>query len=325
MRGGRSVAAALRAGGCEVRIFNRLLALLVGRFGRNHRKLLLVDDEVAFVGGINIGDENVSAAGRPGWADLAVEIRGPLSAHLGRMIRREPRPPINSPVHIYLSRLGGGWRLRRRYLKAFAGARERIDIAHGYFLPDRGIVRAITAAARRGIQVRLLLAGRSDVPFARWATRRLYRRLLAAGVTIHEWSHSMLHAKVATVDGDRLLVGSFNLDPFSLVNLEALVEVMDLRVAEQAEAWIQEHFSRSRTITSVEASSWLRRWVLHPFGFLVARLAEVVSRQVTGQGSRLPSDPPTTTHQQQPDLLDTESGKPANSGEDEVNDGPEAS
>ena len=77
---------------------------------------------------------------------------------------------------------------------------------------------------------RLLLAGRSDVPFARAATRSLYCRLLAAGVHIHEWSDSVLHAKVATVDGLSLLVGSFNLDPFSLSNLEVLVEVVDQAV-----------------------------------------------------------------------------------------------
>jgi cardiolipin synthase len=76
VRGGRAVAAALLAGGCDVRIYNRLLSLFIGRFGRNHRKILLVDDEVAFLGGINIGDENVSARGRPSWADVALEIRG---------------------------------------------------------------------------------------------------------------------------------------------------------------------------------------------------------------------------------------------------------
>lgn len=276
-RGGRAVAAALRAAGCEVEIYNRLLALLLGRFGRNHRKLLIVDDEVAFLGGINIGDENVGQGGRPGWADLALEIRGPQSMHLGQMIRREPRLPIDSSLRIYLSGLGGGWRLRRRYLKAIAGAQLRIHIAHGYFLPDRGVVRSITAAARRGVQVRLLLAGRSDVPFARVATRSLYRRLLAAGVGIHEWSRSILHAKVATVDGRRLLVGSFNLDPFSLANQEALVEVADAQVVAQGEAWIQGRFAHARAITSVPGSSRLQWWPLDWLGMLIGRFAAAIA------------------------------------------------
>jgi cardiolipin synthase len=286
VRGGRAVAAALSEAGCRVRIYNRLLAVLVGRIGRNHRKILLVDDEVAFLGGINIGDENVADSERPGWADLALEIRGPQCLRLGQMIRRQPQAPIDSALHIYLSGLGGGWRLRRRYLKAFARARLRIHVAHGYFMPDRGLVRAITAAARRGVQVRLLLAGRSDVPFARAATRSLYRRLLAAGVAIHEWNGSVLHAKVATIDGRRLLVGSFNLDPFSLVNLEALVEVDDTRVIDQGEAWIQDHFARSRTMTAVEASSWPQRWLLDPLGRLVVRLAAAISRRIAHRKRR---------------------------------------
>jgi cardiolipin synthase len=278
VRGGRAVATALRAGGCNVLIYNRLLSSFIGHLGRNHRKILLVDDEVAFLGGINIGDENIGARGRQGWADLALEIRGPQCAYLGQTIRGERRSPIHSSLHVYLSGLGGGWRLRRRYLKAFDNAEERIHVAHGYFLPDRGIVRAIVAAARRGVEVRLLLAGRSDVPFVRAATRRLYRRLLDAGVTIHEWTHSVLHAKVASVDGRRLLVGSFNLDPFSLANLEALVEVADARVVERGEAWIQDRFARSHSVTSVEARSLLPRWLPDPRGLVTARLVDAVSR-----------------------------------------------
>jgi len=288
-RGARSIAATLRSAGCTVRIYNRLLTLLVGRFGRNHRKILLVDDEVAFLGGINIGDENIGEGARAGWADLALEIRGPQCGRLGKMVRGEPYHRIDGSLCIYLSGLGGGWRLRRRYLKAFAGARDRIHVAHGYFLPDLSVVRAIKAAARRGVRVHLLLAGQSDVPFARAATRTLYRRLLAAGVHIHEWDGSVLHAKVATVDGRCLLVGSFNLDPFSLANLETLVEVTDIPVVKQGEAWIQDHFARSRGITSAEASSRLQRWLLDPFGLLFVRLAGLGRRLLAGQRRTPPS------------------------------------
>jgi cardiolipin synthase len=283
LRGGSAVTAALRLAGCEARIYHRLLAVLIGRFGRNHRKILLVDDEVAFLGGINIGDENLGEGVRVGWADLAVEIRGPQCTCLGQMIRREPRRQMDSAMRIYLSGLGGGWRLSRRYVRAFSGATQRIDVAHGYFLPDLGVVRALTAAARRGVQVRLLLAGQSDVPFARTATRSLYRRLLSAGVTIHEWGGSLLHAKVATVDGQRLLVGSFNLDPFSLANLEVLLEVDDVRVVAQGEEWIRDHLANSRSITSVEANSRLHRWLLEPLGRLAAMLAAILSRLIASR------------------------------------------
>ncbi len=292
-RGGRAVAFALREAGCVVRIYNPLLALLVGRFGRNHRKILLIDDETAFLGGINIGDENVGAGARMGWADLAIEIHGPQCLRLGQVIRREPRRPVDSSLRISVCGLGGGWRLRRRYIKAFASARQRIDVAHGYFLPDGRVIRSITAAARRGVQVRLLLAGRSDVPFARAATRSLYRKFLAAGVAIHEWNDSVLHAKVATIDGRLLLMGSFNLDPFSLANMETLVEVADSPVVAQGEAWIQDHFKLSRSMTTVEANSRLQRWLLDPLGRIIARLAGTMSRVIASRRRRRasPADP----------------------------------
>lgn len=285
-RGGRQVAAALQAEGCSVKVHNRLLAALIGRIGRNHRKILLVDDEVAYLGGINIGDENVADGSGPGWADVAVEIRGRQCRRLGQLLRRQPLEPIDTSLRIVLCGLGGGWRLRRRYLDAFDTARVRIHVAHGYFLPDKGVVRAIVAAARRGVEVRLLLAGRSDVPFARAASRSLYRQLLLEGVRIHEWDDSVLHAKIAAVDGRRLLVGSFNLDPFSLANLETLVDVEDPRVVAQAETWISKHFEACREMTSIEQQSWIQRWLLDPFGRLVAKLADATSRIVASRHQR---------------------------------------
>ena len=285
-RGGRAVATALSEAGCHVRIYHRLLALLVGRFGRNHRKILLIDDEVAFVGGINIGDENVTQGARPGWADVALEIRGSHCLRLGQMFRREPVRTSDSTLVVHFCGLGGGWRFRRRYLRAFARADQRIEVAHGYFLPDRGIVRAIIAAAKRGVQVRLLLAGQSDVPFARIATRSLYRRLLTAGVDIHEWGGSVLHAKVACIDGRSLLVGSFNLDPFSLANREVLVELSILQVVAQGEKWIEERFEMSKAVTSVDAGSPVHRWLLEPLGIFVARIVALISRVVASGRSR---------------------------------------
>ena len=285
-RSGRFVAAALRAAGCAVFIHNRIRTLFIGRFGRNHRKILLIDDEVAFLGGINIGDENVDKGVRIAWADLALEIRGPQCANLRRMIHSEPGDSLAGSLRLFLCGPGGGWRLRRRYLKAFAMARQSIYLAHGYFLPDRGIVRAIARAARRGVQVQLLLAGRCDVPFARAASRSLYRQLLRAGVVIHEWNHSILHAKAVTIDGRRLLLGSFNLDPFSLANQETLVEVEDTTLVAQGEAWIADHFQRARSVTSVEAGTWVRRWVGDPIGRLTARLVDILARVMAGRRLR---------------------------------------
>jgi cardiolipin synthase len=279
MRGGREVVSRLRSVGCDARIYNRLLALFLLRLRRDHRKILLVDDAVAFLGGINIGDEYADNASREGWADLAVEIAGAAAARLGQRLRRERRGDWNHPVKIYLSSESGGRKLRKRYLKAFAAARARLLVAHAYFVPDRGLIRALRRAAKRGVDVQLLLAGRSDVPFARAATMSLYRRLLSAGVHIFEWSRSVLHAKAATVDGQRFLVGSFNLDPLSLSNLETLVEISDATVVPSAEDWIERHIADARRVAWVdcEGSRW-QRWIGDPFGLLAARVAQLVGR-----------------------------------------------
>jgi cardiolipin synthase A/B len=271
-RDGRAVASELRRAGCEVRIHNRLTALLLGRFGRTHRKLLLVDDCVAFVGGINIADE-YGADARTAWADLAVEVRGPACARLASQLRGERAAPAGR-VRIHLSGLGGGARLRRRYLKAIRHARERIDLAQGYFLPDAQVLRALARAARGGVRVTILLAGRTDVPFTRVATRYLYRQLLAAGVHIREWTKSVLHAKAAVVDGKKLLVGSFNLDPLSLFMMEALVEVDDRAAARAGEAWMRAHQAVSREIGPADCGpGGVRGWLLAIAGFVLVRAA----------------------------------------------------
>jgi cardiolipin synthase len=277
--GGRTVRARLNAAGCECKIYNRFLVLFLFRLRRDHRKILLVDDELAFLGGINIGDEYADDERRQGWADLALQIRGPAALRLGRRLRHEKLGEWAGGVHIHLSSESGGRKLRKRYLKAFAAAHALILVAHAYFLPDAGVIRALKSAAKRGVTVKLLLAGRSDVPFFRAATATLYRRLLTAGVQIFEWTSSVLHAKAATIDHHRFLVGSFNLDPLSLSNLETLVEVDDLDVVPRADAWIESHLQTARAITLADcAATWWRRWFIDWVGLGFARLAQWLGR-----------------------------------------------
>jgi cardiolipin synthase A/B len=281
------VEASLSAAGCEVRVFGSILGLLAGRFRRNHRKILAVDGEVAFLGGLNIGDDYGLPPGetwgdRPPWADLALALGGPVARWLQQRGRREHAWSPPGAVRVWLSGLGGGNRLRRRYVKGFGRARERILLAHAYFLPDRHVVRSIAAAARRGLEVKLVVAGRSDVPLAGAATRRLYRKLLRAGVEVSEWTRSVLHAKAAAIDGERLLLGSFNLDPFSLANLEALAEVTLPAPAADAERWIRARFEEGERITleRIGAASSVERFLGERVGPLVARFAQAVARRV---------------------------------------------
>ena len=268
------IAARLHRGGCHVHVYNPLRLGFLGHFRRNHRKILVVDEEVAFVGGINLTDESAD------WADVAVELHGPECAHLARHLRHQPRGAHDPAVQIMLSGLGGGHRLRQRYLKALGASRRRVLMAHSYFLPDRGLLRSMTAAARRGVDVTLLVPGRSDVPLVRAATALMYLRLLAAGVKVYEWRDSILHAKLAIFDDDRMLIGSFNLDPYSLADLEALVETRDLTAVAAAEHWITRHVRAARPITEADCRDrrgW-RRWLDRAAGILGLWLVHAVAR-----------------------------------------------
>lgn len=275
MMGGGDVVAALRMSGCEATIFNPLGTLLRGRLRRDHRKLLLVDGEVAFVGGINIADEYATTDEQLGWADLAVELWGPVCAELKARLDGLATTRSPSPITIWLSEGHGPRTLLKRYMTTIQSAEHEVRIAHAYFLPGRRLTRALLAAVKRGVTVTLLLAGRSDVPMAHAATMRLYRQLLRGGVRIHEWHRSVFHAKVAVVDGRRMLVGSFNLDPLSLVNLEDLVEIDDTDVATAGQAWIDARIASSRTIR-IDAlhRSALHRWVLDRLGLWAVRATQ---------------------------------------------------
>jgi cardiolipin synthase A/B len=142
----------------------------------------------------------------------------------------------------------------------------------------------MTAAARRGVEVRLVVAGASDVALLGPAMRRLYRKLLRAGVRISEWSRSVLHAKAAAVDGARLLVGSFNLEPLSLANLEALAEVEDHAAVAAGARWIRSRFDEGEEITldRIGRGSFLERLLVDRLGALVVnglrRVARLISR-----------------------------------------------
>ena len=272
-----SIVAKLRASGCEAIVYNPLWRGLFSRARRrNHRKLLVVDDRVAFVGGFNVVDDFV---GERAWVDVGVEIHGAACATLAQRLRREPAGDRDHELQILLSDVGGGRKLRRCYLRAIGGAQRQILLAHSYFLPDRAMLRSLTASARRGVEIALLVPGRSDVPLARATTALIYRRLLAAGVRIFELDGTILHSKLGIFDGERLLVGSFNLDPYSLADLEVLVDARDAKAGAAAVAWFDEHVRRAHLVTEARpAGGVIQRLFARLKGELGLWLAHLVYR-----------------------------------------------
>ena len=232
--------------------------LRLGSWRRLHRKLCVVDGEVAFCGGINVLDDLHDPNHGPLEAprlDFAVRVTGPLvaeaeasmarlwwrmeavrdirraqltvaldalrAASARRRRRRRAGPgrahPKAKAALLLRDNLSNRTRIERAYRRAIGRARKEIIIANAYFVPGRKMRVALVAAARRGVKVRLLLQGRYEYFMQYYAARPVYGALLRAGVEIHEYSPSFLHAKVAVIDGRWATVGSSNLDPLSLL------------------------------------------------------------------------------------------------------------
>lgn len=246
------------------------------RLRRMHRKVASIDGAVAFVGGINIIDDYDTPDQTPPRYDYAVRVEGPLAAQVhaeasklwmrvswatfGRRWRRWPgfavlagRAPRLAPPGRQAAQ--GGVRaalvvrdnLRHRrdiedaYIELLDAAREEVVIASAYFFPGRRFRIALTRAARRGVNVTVLLQGRVEHALLHYASRALYGPLLSAGIRLQEYHRSFLHAKVAVFDGRFASVGSSNIDPLSLLLArEANVFVDDAEFAAELRASLHE-------------------------------------------------------------------------------------
>ncbi len=205
---------------------------------RNHRKLLIVDQRCCYLGGFNLHRQCSRVAfGEERWRDTHVRISGTLVGHAVAAFDEYDRMPLRRTSWRELRSADGylvpNLGLARRFLlhrllrRLFRGARERIWLTTPYFVPPAGIQRALLQAARRGIDVRVLVPRRSDVIMAQWASRAAYARLLAGGVRIYEYLPRMLHAKTAVIDTHWSLVGTANLDYRSLFINDELVLLSD--------------------------------------------------------------------------------------------------
>ena len=278
--------------GVELRFFHPVhLRRGLRNLLRDHRKLLLTDGTTAFVGGAGLTDEFTSAAATGPWREMMVRIRGPVVRDWQRAFARTWRrtgPPLDLPEPPECPPDAGGALGRlslseaRQHSVLANGVLQRIDAAalrvwimSAYFVPSRRYRKALRRAARRGVDVRLLLPGaRTDHPWVRQAARRFYGKMLRNGVQIFEYQPRMLHAKMTLCD-DWLSLGSSNLDRWSFRwNLEANQEIADSEVADAAAALFLADLARSRAITR---RSWRERaWLDRLREYVAGRLDRVL-------------------------------------------------
>lgn len=250
---------------------------------RDHRKIVVVDARVAFVGGLNIGMEWAPAeAGGGGWRDDVAEVHGPACERVRALffdvwckqggaapedVSPRSRRQLAGALRHELSRddvtilghdaWGARRAIRRAYLSRINLARRRVLIVNSYFVPDLRMRRALHRAARRGAEVRIIVPRMSDVPAVTYAGQALYTGLLRKGVHIHEWTGRVLHAKSAVID-DWATTGSFNLDYRSLrYNLEANVASAQPAFVAQMERSIREDLAAR--CEPVDLAAWTAR------------------------------------------------------------------
>lgn len=282
----------LVAAGGEVRLFNR--PSLATWSLRNHRKMLVVDQGEAIVGGCNISQEYDGDGVSEGWRDGGVAVRGPVMdcmvrefdaqwalaeeqqwRHLEDHKRRRRRIPCGAEVDALFVYPGFRSNAFRDAMVDDLGRARRVGICSPYFLPSVALRRQIASPERRGVDVRILLAGKTDVPLMQWASRSIYRFFLDRGVEIFEYQPQILHAKVLLLD-DIVYIGSSNLDPRSLrINFEFMLRIRDAELA--ALAWRQFEMdlahSREWTLEDLQGyRTWWMRIKQQVAYFLLARL-----------------------------------------------------
>lgn len=256
----------LKAAGCQVAWFNE-----VGGFGieelnyRTHRKSLVVDGDVAFIGGIGIADYWARNTERgPRWRDTQIEVHGPAAVYIegsfnenwiesGEVVEPDLLPHDDSPagrarsIVVWSGPEGGASAMKLLYLLAIASARTSLDIESSYLITDESTEWSLVEARRRGVRVRLIAEGDiTDAKPVKFAGREAYERLLERGIEIYEYQPAMMHAKVVVIDGVLTIVGSANFDNRSLeLNDELNVAVFDPALARRLLVDIERDIGRS--------------------------------------------------------------------------------
>ena len=262
---------------CRYRAWRYLLDIVdPRRLARDHRKLLVIDNEIGYIGGYNIGD----LYGKR-WRDTHVRIKGDAATNLYQSfitiwndnIRKGPKldaalaalqPYIrlyaNNPARITFP-------IRSMYIDAIDLAKKRVLVTTPYFIPDRYVLHALTKAAKRGVDVQLIVPEQSNHLLADWLARTYFTDCLRQKIRVLLYQGAMIHAKTATIDGTWTTIGTANLDRMSLMgNYEVNLEFFDEELAKQMEDVFAED---SKACRELQLYEWIHRPLMQKLGELV--------------------------------------------------------
>lgn len=283
--------------GIELRIFSPFFSansLYIGR--RLHHKIIVSDAKTALIGGINIAEKYYGTEKTPPWLDYAVQINDKNIAESlhklcrdmyfkNRIIRRKKIISIfeNNAVNS-ISVLQNDWLKRKNeifktYINKISTAEKEIIIVSSYFLPGKKLINALKKASQKGVNIKLILSGISDVPMARRASSHLYSKLLRYNIELYEWKKSVLHGKIAVIDSNWTTIGSFNLNNLSsFASIEMNVAIDSEDFANNYLLHLNEIIAQCDSITpktlklTYGLTSKFTNWV----SYWVSRLAEIL-------------------------------------------------
>jgi cardiolipin synthase len=248
---------------------------------RLHHKVLLIDGEIAVIGGMNVADRYHGTADMKEWLDFAILIKGPECAHTLFILkklwnkafisrRERSRETVHHPVYcdenVKVKVLQNNWyrnkiEILKSYRSAVKHAQDRMIIMGSYFLPGRNERKLLRNASRRGVDIKIVLSAESDAPMFKRATNFLYDFILRNNIKIYEYLPSNLHAKVATVDGNWSTIGSYNINHLSdYGSVEMNADILDSAFAMQFEALLLEIIEKDCRQVTIREYSRRKTW-----------------------------------------------------------------
>ncbi len=286
----------MRQSGINIRFFAPLFSTYTFYLGRRlHRKVIVADAKVVLIGGINIADKYCGSPTEAPWLDYAVQLKGEIAEPLQKLCtniyfkkRNFQNKKIKSSfpfeedgmVRILQNDwLKGENEICDGYIKSIRNAKTEIIIVGSYFLPGIRIIRALKKASKNKVKIKLILSGKSDLPLTRRATCFLYGKLLIYNIALYEWDQSILHGKVAVIDGNWTTIGSFNLNNLSSYgSLEMNVEINSALFSKMFEAHLIKIIAQCQSITSnsLKIKNNLLTKSINFLSYCITRIIEII-------------------------------------------------